>query len=166
MKRRVVWLALVVFLAASCQSSPNFEEPPEIRYGEDTCDRCSMIINEARYAASFVTGTGDVYRFEEIGEMLAYVAEQPRNVTVFWVHDYDTEKWLKAREAFFVAGTGLRTPMGFGIVAVGEQVRAESLAVEKEAAVYSFETLMLLAAAGDMEPAHDGQQPVMVNESP
>jgi copper chaperone NosL len=57
----MAWLVLValIFLAA-CNSGPELDEPPEIRYGEDTCSRCLMIINEARYAASYVTGTGEV----------------------------------------------------------------------------------------------------------
>ena len=52
-------LALLVglFLAA-CGSGTDLEEPPDIRYGEDVCQRCAMIINEARYAATYVTPDG------------------------------------------------------------------------------------------------------------
>jgi nitrous oxide reductase accessory protein NosL len=71
------------------------------------------------------------------------------------VHDYDTEKWIKGREAHFVAADGLRTPMGFDIVAVSTQARAESLAAETGGTVHTFESLMALAAAGEIELAHN-----------
>jgi len=155
MRQKAILLALLLLLTAACGSKPDPETPPEIRYGEDTCDRCLMIINEARYAASYVTGSGDVRRFDDIGEMFAYVSEVPENVVVFWVHDYDTEEWIRAKEAHYVAADGLRTPMGFDIVAVSTQERAESLAAETGGAVHTFSSLMELAAVGEIELAHE-----------
>lgn len=151
MKLRVIWLVLFSLIISACNSGPDLESPPEIRYGEDTCTRCLMIINEARYAASYVTGTGEVRHFDDLGEMYAYIHEFPENVIIYWVHDYDTEEWLKGREAFYVAGTGFRTPMGFNIVAVSTEERAESLAAETDGVVYTFESLVSLAAAGNIQ---------------
>jgi copper chaperone NosL len=151
----VIWLALLAFITAACSNKPDLETPPEIRYGEDTCQRCLMIINETRFAASYVTGTGDVRLFDDIGEMFAYVDEVPENVIVFWVHDYDTEEWIKGKAAHYVAADGLQTPMGFAIVAVSTPERAERLAAETGGTVHTFESLMALAVAGDIELAHE-----------
>ncbi|MGD2048656.1 MAG: nitrous oxide reductase accessory protein NosL [Chloroflexota bacterium] len=155
-RQRVVLLAgllllfLVLLLVVSCSSGPNLDEPPEIRYGEDTCDRCQMIINEARYAAAYVMPDGQARRFDDIGGMLAYTREVPEDVAVFWVHDFDTEEWLNADEAFYVKSDHL-TPMGFGIVAFGEQGRAESWANQEGGMIMSFADLL----SGEEQIAHD-----------
>jgi copper chaperone NosL len=149
----------MLLLTAACNSAPDLESPPEIRYGEDTCTRCLMIINEARFAASYVIGTGEVRHFDDLGEMFSYLHQYPENVVIYWVHDYDTGEWLKGRDAFYVAGTGFRTPMGFNIVAVSTEERAESLAAETDSVVHSFESLIALAAAGEIELAHEPPEP-------
>ena len=126
---------------AGCTSGPNLEEPPDIRYGEDVCDRCMMIINEAKYAAAYVTPDGEVRRFDDIGGMAAYIDETPEDVAVLWVHDYDTEEWLKADEAFYVGSKDLATPMGFGIIAFADRERAEEWAIEKSGTVRTYSEL-------------------------
>lgn len=155
MKKKLTLLVLLVLVSAACGSQTDLETPPEIRYGEDTCDRCNMIINEARYAASYVTSTGDVRRFDDIGEMFAYVHEVSEAVTVYWVHDYETEKWIKADEAVYVTADGLRTPMGFDIVAFATQEKAAALAAETGGEILTFEALMEMDMIGGMGMAHE-----------
>jgi copper chaperone NosL len=145
---------ILLLLTAACSSTADLDTPPEIRYGEDVCDRCGMIINEARYAASYVTNTGEVRRFDDIGGMFAYTQEMPENVNVYWVHDYDTEEWIKGNEAHYVAADTLRTPMGFHIVALSTLERAESLASESGGTVHTFDSLMSLAASGEIKMSH------------
>ena len=53
-------------------------EPPEIRYGEDICEVCGMIISEARFAAACVTTDGEGHPFDGIGEMLKREQEKLR----------------------------------------------------------------------------------------
>lgn len=154
MKMNVILLLLLVLVLAACGSETGPETPPEIRYGEDVCDRCNMIINEARYAASYVTNTGDVRRFDDIGGMFAHVHDVPEEVTFYWVHDYETEEWIKADEAVYVSAAGLRTPMGFDIVAFSTQEKAEALAAETGGEVYSFEEVMEMDMEGGMEMGH------------
>jgi copper chaperone NosL len=125
---------------ASCSSGPDFDEPPDIRYGEDSCERCLMIINEARFAAAYMTDTGETRRFDDIGGMVAYIDEISEDVAVFWVHDFDTEEWLKAEEAFYVESQQ-QTPMGFGVIAFTTQQRAEQWATENEGVLLSFSDL-------------------------
>lgn len=136
------FLAVMLLLAgllAGCSSGVAVDTPPEIRYGEESCDQCRMIINEARFAAAYVTRSGTVRRFDDIGNMLLFDAARGEEVVVFWVHDYDTAAWLKAPQAFFVVKSGILTPMGHGIVAVKDHARARELAVA--GAVLSFAQL-------------------------
>jgi copper chaperone NosL len=60
----------VAVLLVACGSEVDFDDPPDIVYGEDVCERCSMIINEARYAAAYVTEDGEAHRFDDIGGMV------------------------------------------------------------------------------------------------
>lgn len=147
----LILLLLVGILVVSCGSGPNLDEPPDIRYGEDTCERCLMIINEARYAAAYVTIAGDARLFDDIGGMLAHHEEMAEDVAVFWVHDFETEEWLKADEAYYVQSDHL-TPMGFGIVAFADQSRAESWATQEGGMVMTFADLL---SSPDQATAHD-----------
>jgi copper chaperone NosL len=147
-KLLVVGLILIaaVLLITACSSESDLEQPPDIRYGEDVCDRCMMIINEARYATALVTSAGETRRFDDIGGMLRYDKEMEEEVAVYWVHDYETEEWLKADNAYFVTDTGLHTPMGFGIIAFTTLERAESWAENEGGMVMEFSALLSASA--------------------
>ena len=58
-----------------------------------------MIINEARFAASYVTVAGEVRRFDDIGNMLLYDYKHQEEVHVYWVHDFNTEEWMTCGES-------------------------------------------------------------------
>ena len=126
---------------AACRSGIDFSQPPDIVYGEDVCERCYMIINEARYAAAYVTEDGKAHLFDDIGGMFAYDNAAAGDVIVHWVHDYDTQEWLKAEEAHYVKADHI-TPMGFGIVAFADQERAEAWAAEQGGLVTTFDELL------------------------
>ena len=130
-----------VVLLAACGSEVDFDDPPDIVYGEDVCERCSMIINEARYAAAYVTEDGEAHLFDDIGGMLAGHEEVAEDVVVFWVHDFDSEEWLKADQAHCVKGDHI-TPMGFGIIAFADLERAEAWAAEEGGMVMTFAELL------------------------
>ena len=76
-----------------------------------------MLINEARYAAAFMTNDGQSKRFDDIGCLLIYQKKHHDGVAFFWVADYGTQKWLDADKALFFETDSIQTPMGFGIVA-------------------------------------------------
>jgi copper chaperone NosL len=148
-------LFLATLFVASCGSEPDFDQPPDIRYGEDTCERCLMIINEARYAAAYVTTDGEARRFDDVGGMVDYHKEMAEDVAVFWVHDYDTEEWLKAESAHFVTSDGQYTPMGYGIVAFGDSGRVKAWAAEQDGMAMSFVDLLAKDELGADEHDHE-----------
>jgi copper chaperone NosL len=142
-----VLMAAAVLLTA-CASSPSLDDPPTILYGEDVCDRCMMIINEARYASAYKTSDGDTRRFDDIGGMILYDLDNGEDVAAYWVHDYETEEWLKAETATYVEDDNLHTPMGFGIIAFDSRERAESWAAEQGGMLMTFSELK--TAGGEM----------------
>jgi len=100
--------------------------PPEIRFGQDTCHACGMIIEDERYAAAIVrlTPHGGVERevFDDVGEMLESAPDTAGAGTVRrYVRDSATRQWLDAGRATFIKAPGLQTPMGSGIAAYADR---------------------------------------------
>jgi copper chaperone NosL len=139
-----------LLLLAACGPAVSLDEPPEIRYGEDECDRCRMLISDARYAAAYMTEDGTARRFDDIGGMLAYHAEQQEAVHLFWVHDAGSQVWVRADEATFVLSPMLQTPMGFGIAAYNSADEADA-AVAEGGELLTFDALLARAMAGELD---------------
>jgi copper chaperone NosL len=135
-------LILLLPTLAACSRDVTADQPPVIRYGEDVCDHCQMIISEARFAASYVTEAREVRRFDDIGNMMAHLAQKKETVAAFWVHDYESEEWLPADEAHFVVSSAIYTPMGHGVVALASAERAATLAQEHDGRVLQFDELV------------------------
>lgn len=150
-------LVLLAMPLAACRQQADFATPPEIAYGQDTCDRCNMIISEENMAAAYWTVGGEAYRFDDIGEMLALIEETQPDLASVWVHDYVDGAWLHADEATFVLGSGVSTPMGFGIVAFADPDAGRALAHGvADAQVLDFATLQARIASGEivLNPMH------------
>jgi len=147
-------LLLAIVLLVACQSQADLSQPPEIRYGEDMCTECGMIISEPRFAAAYYTVDGDARRFDDIGGMARHYAENQEDVVHFWVHDYDTEEWIIADQAFFVMSDQIHTPMDFGVVAISDQSRAQELASEFNTMVMTFEAVMESFKDGNTSHEH------------
>jgi len=141
-------LALLLGLTLACGSGAPQDRPPDIRYGKDICDECRMIINEPRFSAGYITAKGAVRRFDDIGDLLAYHAKHGEEVSAFWVHDYETEEWIRAESSVFVVADPARlpTPMGHGVVAFADRKRAEAFARQVGGEVLTWQDL--LARAG------------------
>jgi copper chaperone NosL len=147
---RTIFIVALLFTAlTACRSAVDLDSPPDIRYGEDVCDHCGMIISEARFAAGYITAEGETRRFDDIGNMVAYHLEMGENVAVFWVHDYETAVWLPADEATLAYVEGLITPMGSGLVAFADpDAAAEAVAAGGD--LMDFPTLLAEAKSGDV----------------
>lgn len=150
-------LVLVAVPLAACRQQNDLATPPEIAYGQDVCDRCKMIINEENMAAAFWTAGGEAFRFDDAGEMLAYINETQPELASVWVHDYVDGTWLRADDATFVLGTGVATPMGFGIVAFADADAGRALAHGvAEAKILDFAALLAGIESGAivLNPMH------------
>lgn len=147
----VVWGLLFLILAA-CGGEADTTQPPEILYGQDVCDECNMIISEEKYASAYWTADGEPRRFDDVGEMLVYMAKNPEPTASIWVHDINSAGWLLADDAWFVMNSGLRTPMGTGIAVLADEAAAEALAFDQpDAVVMTFAEIVARAKAGELE---------------
>ena len=155
-RRALVSLGLLLASAslAACTREADLDQPPAIRYGEDTCSACGMIVSEAPYAAAYRTTAGEVRLFDDLGEMAAYHRRQRESVRAFFVHEHETGEWITAERAFYVSTRSFRTPMGYGIAASSSEAAAQALAQRLNGQVVTFpdflENLELSGRMGGM----------------
>jgi copper chaperone NosL len=140
-----------ILVLAACAGAPSGDDqPPKIEYGYDLCEACGMLIDDPRHAAATVTLDGTAHKFDDIGDMVRYHAEHPTEQARAWfVHDFDTEAWLRAEAAWFVFGPEVNTPMGHGIAAFADEASAAALAQAVGAEVFSFDEARAALAAMD-----------------
>ncbi len=129
--------ALLVLLIAGCQQAA---QPPTIRYGEDACAYCRMLINEAPYACAVETAEGEIRKYDDFHCMFRdSERSQPKR---YWVHDYNKpDRWLDGTKVFYVQADALQTPMGSRTLAVATRQEAERKAQQLKGKVYSFEQI-------------------------
>lgn len=136
-------IVLIVLLSLiGCAQAKDEIQPPEIFYGQDLCDECSMIISEARFAAATIDLKGNAHKFDDIGGMLIYHMDHPESqVKAYFVHDYNSQSWLRGETAFYVRSPRIQSPMDDGIAAFAEQAAAQDLAARVQGTVYKFDDL-------------------------
>lgn len=140
----VYGLLLTAFclLLTACSPRSNEPQPPNIAYGQDTCDACGMIISDAKFAAATLLTSGEALKFDDIGEMVTYHMDHPeQQVKAWFVHDYQSEAWIRGEAAFFVKSDQLQTPMAGGVAAFEKKDDAEAFAAEKSGKVFTLDEL-------------------------
>lgn len=132
-------LAIAATLAG-CSGAP-IDGPPAIRYGEESCAQCGMLISDAAFAAALVAPGHDAAKFDDIGCLLAYRAARAAPAGQVWVHDMETGAWLDAEAAVFVRSQAIETSMGSGLAAVASEAAAVRLAERVRGEVVRFNQL-------------------------
>ncbi|MCC7077091.1 MAG: nitrous oxide reductase accessory protein NosL [Acidimicrobiia bacterium] len=150
---RLPGLLLVLALAAASACGGDSAGPPEINYGRDTCDGCDMVIDDPRFASAYRLPDGTESRFDDMGEM--FTRDELGDADA-WVHDYDTEGWVEATSAWYVAGTGVESPMATGVVAFSTESRARAFASESGGTVLTWDEMLTGGAPGSSDPEHPG----------
>lgn len=141
MKTLLVALGIFVSLVGCAQSKAEIQ-PPEIFYGQDVCDECSMIISDAKFAAATIDLKGNAHKFDDIGGMLVYHMDHPESqVRAYFVHDYNTQAWLRGETALYVRSPQIQSPMNDGIAAFADQTSAETYAARVGGTVNKFDEI-------------------------
>lgn len=133
---------LMILSLAACAPATNEAQPPEIAYGLDGCEACGMIIGEPKFAAATLLENEQTLKFDDIGEMFVYHMDHPElQVRAWFVHDYDSERWVHAKNASYVIADALKSPMGHAIAAFGTKTAADAFAREYAAQVFTFDEM-------------------------
>jgi nitrous oxide reductase accessory protein NosL len=131
-RRRTFLLGVAAIGLGACggDDTKGDDGPPKISYGSETCDRCNMVIGEERHAAALKGADGNWLAFDDTGEMVLTAQDSTGSDYEAGVHDSETMAWHDAATAFYVWLPNRSTPMATGIVAYGDQARAEAKAQE------------------------------------
>lgn len=153
-KTLLLLCALILVLAACAQGSTELKAP-EIRYGEDVCADCNMIISDPRFAAAYAhelsPGRYQSALFDDIADMLIYADKHPEHKVAAWyVHDYETKEWTDATLASYVVSEQFETPMASGFVAFARHDRGDAMAYALHTTVLDWNTLRQQFKAGDL----------------
>ena len=136
----VCLLFALTLVATACAPANQEPQPPEIAYGHDMCDICGMLVSDPRYAAALLLDNGQALKFDDTGEMFVYHDKHPEQAVRAWfVHDYNTEQWVRGESAYYVVSTQIQSPMGFGVAAFGERSAAETFAQRIGVRVLTFD---------------------------
>lgn len=128
MKQNFQWLLLSLFagfLGGGCTPSP-----APIRFGQDNCANCQMLVMDAHFGAELVTDKGKIYVFDSI-ECLAWYSTSdkmpPDQIHSRWVTVFDATGTLAdAATAFYLSSENLRSPMGLNLSAFSDENTARS----------------------------------------
>ena len=118
MRMKLLLIAPAFLLLAGC-SQQTGTGPVDVVWDRDNCDRCVMALSDRHHSAQIRGGENNrVYTFDDIGCALLWLEDQPwrdEARTEIWVNDYQSGKWLDARQAHYVRVT--HTPMNYGFSA-------------------------------------------------
>jgi copper chaperone NosL len=150
----LVAAASVSFVLAGCNPVP---EP--FVFGSDQDAFCRMTISEPEFAAQLVTRTGRAYKFDSIECMRGFLAVgsvPSEDIHGLWVTDAASRTLIPVDEATFVRSTGVRSPMGGGLIAFLDASEAESLAAESGGRVIAWAGLSddVVPAASQAQSGH------------
>jgi len=136
----LVAVLVAAVLLAGCRGGRE-PRPPAIRYGRDVCAECGMIISDERFAAAYVTKSGEVRLFDDIGDMLVYEKKDDQEPIAYYVHDFRSRKWIPAEAAYYVRGESVKSPMGWNIAAFENEAEAREFAEKTGSRLMTWQEL-------------------------
>lgn len=123
--------------------------PRPLTEGSDVCAHCHMTLADRRFGGELVSRTGKVTPFDDVGCLAVAVATgDSAAVHSLWVSDYlAPDSLVNVTEMRFLKVDSLRTPMGYGYIAVRPGRAADSLAAALGGRVMAWEDVMTWARA-------------------
>lgn len=140
-------------LAAGCAGDPAPwpPDPAAVRLGEDECAACRMIISDDGFGAQLHHRSGRVEHFDDLGCLLYAAGTEPVDPQAVFTRAVDDAGWVRGDQAVIVRAPGIRSPMGYDLMAFADRASAE-----KEAARFpdaAITTLRELLEQPDLRPA-------------
>lgn len=116
-----------------------------IDYGKDACTYCKMTIVDKRYAAELIDKNGKTFKFDDVGCMVHYIAENNLNQSdlKLFVADYlqHSDNFLIARDAKYIHNEFFKSPMKGNTGAFANPEEASNLSDSLHSNVISWNEL-------------------------
>jgi copper chaperone NosL len=134
-----VLLAFCTLMLSGCRKS---EMPAPIKSG-DECQFCKSRIEDASFTAEFLSTSGSLYKFDDMGCLIASAKSLGReSIASIYVMDNKSMTLTPAETAFFVRSDKIWTPKGGGLIAFKDASEAQNLASRYHAELLKFNELM------------------------
>jgi copper chaperone NosL len=119
---------------ASVAAAGNAPPPVALDPAIDACAECKMSVKDSGYSAEVIAADGRVYKFDDLGCLLAYLKANPSlKAAARYVQDSGSKAWLGLEAAYYVVAKEVETPMGYGIHAFATKGAAEAFAAARKA---------------------------------
>ncbi|RCR70832.1 nitrous oxide reductase accessory protein NosL [Larkinella punicea] len=113
-------------------------QPEPIHYGKDACEHCKMTIVDQKFAAEIVTQKGKSFKFDDVACLVNYLTESKvseADLAFILVDQYNKPgELVDARQAVYVSGDGIRSPMMGNTAAFPDAEAARAARTELAAA--------------------------------
>jgi len=121
-KNFVSFSGILIFVV-SCTT-----EPQPINYGKDACVHCGMTIMDKKFGAEMINAKGKAIKFDSGECMVSFMnSEKKFEAEQYLIVNYVSEgELINAREAFFLHGGEVRSPMGAKLAAFKIKTDAEN----------------------------------------
>ncbi len=130
---RALWVLLLGLIGCGSPAGP-----PVIRWGEEICDRCHMLISDPRFAGALRLADGTTRQYDDIGCLARDLTEGDLQAKEIWLRAYDRDQWLEGETAWLVQSQRIASPMGFGVAAFGGKDSARTHSQRWSGSVISF----------------------------
>jgi len=144
-KLYILLLALVIFMpvAASAKKLP----APAVVQEKTSCAECGMYIQgeNIKFVSEIILNDGIVKYFCDLGDLFVFydVDRDKERIAAIYVKDYVSGEWVEGREAAYLTGSKVSTPMRYGILAFKDVKAAEKFRKERGGErVYGFKDII------------------------
>jgi copper chaperone NosL len=139
----ILALAIAMPAAASAKKLP----APAAVQEKTSCAECGMYIQGEglRFASEIIFDDGKVKYFCDLGDLFVfyYVHRNKERIAAIYVKDYLSGVWVEGREAAYLSGAKVTTPMRYGILAFKDVKSAEKFRKERGGdKVYGFKDII------------------------
>jgi len=133
-----------LFVFSGC-AEQDPDAAPEIRYGDNICTECGMIISDERFATSTIIESDRGHMpvlFDDFNCQMNYEAKHPElKIVTRWSHDHESKQWFSTEDLWFVRSDQLRTPMASHIAAFETHEQAKTFAESIDGQIFDFRSL-------------------------
>ena len=136
----ILFFSVFSLFLSACSGEPE-TGPVEVKWDQNNCERCRMMLSDRNFAAQIryfpEAKRSRVVKFDDIGCAVLWIKDQQWNndpKTQIWVADHSSGKWIDARKATYIRKNN--SPMGYDL---GAQTEADSEGLNFDQAIQHIE---------------------------